>query len=105
MDKGGWQITSAILAMALVGAGFALQANRTALAQASEDLKAARTVETVTVHEVHQEACPPSPTQLPDNEIVPWPVGAKCMGGRLLNRTPEGWEPVTHKGRPVICAP
>lgn len=105
MDKSGWQITSAVLAMALVGAGFALQANRTALAQANEDLKAAKTVETVTVHEVHREACQPSSTQLPDSEVIPWPAGAKCMGGRLISRTADGWESVTHKGRPVICAP
>lgn len=103
MDKGVWQITSGVLAIALVGAGFALQANRAALAQANEDLKAAKTVETVTVHEVHRAACPKDATQLPENEVVPWPRTAKCIGGRLINKTASGWESITHRGRPVIC--
>ncbi len=107
MGKTGWQVASGILALGLIGAGFALVANRTALAQANEDLKAARTIETVTVHEVHEGRCTgTNPAyQLPDNEVVPWPEGAKCLGGRLLNRTPNGWESVIHKGKPVICAP
>lgn len=104
MDKGVWQITSGVLAIALVGTGFALQANRTALAQANEDLKAAKTVETVTVHEVHRTACPNDATQLPENDVVPWPSTAKCISGRLINKTANGWESVTHHGKPVICA-
>lgn len=105
MDKGGWQIASGVLAMALIGAGFALVANTRALEQATEDLKAAKTVETVTVHEVHRPQCPDSPPapQLAPGEVVPWPATAKCMGGRLIDRTQNGWESVTHNGRPVLC--
>lgn len=105
MDKGGWQIACGLLAMALIGAGFVLVANKRALEQATEDLKAAKTVETVTVHEVHRPDCansPPAP-QFTPGEVVPWPATAKCMGGRLIDRTPNGWDSVTHNGRPVLC--
>jgi len=105
MDKAGWQVACGVLSIALVGAGFALTANRQALAQATEDLKAARTVETVTVHEVHKPVCPEAPAskQFEAGDVVPWPAGAKCMGGRLIEKTGSGWESVTHQGRAVLC--
>lgn len=105
MDQGGWKVVSGVLAMALIGAGFVLVANKRALAQATEDLKAAKTVETITVHEVHRPRCPEAPhtQQFESGEVVPWPATAKCMGGRLIDRTENGWESVTHGGRPVLC--
>ncbi len=105
MHKAGWQVTCGILSIALVGAGFALAANKRALEQATEDLKAARTVETVTVHEVHRQACPESAAakQFEAGDVVPWPEGARCMGGRLLSKTATGWESVTHGGKAVLC--
>jgi len=105
MEKTGWQVACGVLSIALVGAGFALAANRQALEQANEDLKAVRTVETVTVHEVHKPLCPESPPskQFEAGDVVPWPEGAKCMGGRLISKTAGGWESVTHQGRAVLC--
>ncbi len=37
MDKAGWQVESGVLAMALVGTGFALMATRGVLAQDRND--------------------------------------------------------------------
>jgi|GEM_PF-6055627 len=102
MGKTGWQVATFVMGMACIASTFSLIANKNALAQANEDLKAQRTTETVTVHEVHQIPCAPSDVA-PAHEVVPRPSGARCLGGRLIETTASGWNTVLHKGRPVAC--
>ncbi|QII29094.1 hypothetical protein G6052_10280 [Stenotrophomonas maltophilia] len=107
MDKGGWQVTSGILAMALIGAAFALMATRGVLAQERNDRQACpergtASQPTVKPHwqiELEQEN---ARRVLPKN-IMAVPDKVSCQGGVYLIRTEQGIESLTKDGRAISC--
>lgn len=95
MDKGGWQVASGILAMALIGSGFALMATRGVLAQERNDRAPCAAVEPETV--VIRESAPVHLTGMPV------PDNVSCRGGVYLIRTEQGIESLTQNGRAIAC--
>lgn len=113
MDKTGWQVASGILAMALVGTGFALMATQGVLAQERNDRRACPEHEAVPVPP--QQATPKPSWQveleqenarrvLPEN-IMAVPDNVSCRGGVYLIRTEQGIESLTQNGRSIPCGP
>jgi len=109
MNKGGWQVASGVLAMALIGAAFALMATRGVLAQERNDRQACPKRETASQPatkplwqiELEQEN---AHRVLPKN-IMTVPDRVSCQGGVYLIRTEQGIESLTKDGRPISCAP
>ncbi len=99
MDKAGWQVASGVLAMALIGTGFALTATRGVLAQERNDRQACPTVEPETV--VVREHTQPITVQL---DGMPVPDNVSCRGGVYLIRTEQGIESLTKNGRAISCS-
>lgn len=99
MDKSGWQITSGLLAMALIGAGFALMATRGVLAQERNDRQACPTVEPETV--IVREHTEPVTVRVGG---MPVPDNVSCRGGVYLIRTEQGIESLTENGRAISCS-
>lgn len=102
MEKTGWQVTAGILALIAVGGMFGTVANKRAADHAMGELESARNAkrETVIVTEVHREPCLPDPPAIGRG---PYPPGAQCIGGVLLQRTAKGWESITHAGKAITC--
>lgn len=98
MDKGGWQIASGVLAMALIGSGFALMATRGVLAQERNDRQACPTAEPETV--IVREQAPPALMQI---DGMPVPDNVTCRGGVYLIRTEQGFESLIRDGRAIQC--
>lgn len=108
MDKGGWQIATGVLAMALIGSGFALMATRGVLAQERNDRQACPERETASQPaarphwqiEVEQEN---ARRVLPKN-IMAVPDKVSCRGGVYLIRTEQGTESLTKDGHAIPCS-
>lgn len=94
MDKAGWQVASGVLAMALIGTGFALMATRGVLAQERNDRRECPTTEPETV--IVREHTQPVKVPVPDN--------VSCRGGVYLIRTEQGIESLTKSGRAISCS-
>lgn len=107
MEKAGWQVVAGLSATIAVIAVFAAYANGRAAEQATEDLKEARAAASdrvITVEKYHQLPCA-QPAD-PDYGIgmKPYPPGAECRGGVLLQRNKSGgWESITNNGRAIAC--
>lgn len=99
MDKAGWQVVSGILAMALVGTGFALLATRGVLAQERNDRQACPTTEPETV--IVRESSQPVTVHVAG---IPVPDNVSCRGGVYLIRTEQGIESLTKDGRAISCS-
>lgn len=99
MDKAGWQVTAGVMAMALVGTGFALIATRGVLAQERNDRQACPTVEPETV--IVREHTEPVTVRLGG---MPVPDNVSCRGGVYLIRTEQGIESLTENGRAISCS-
>lgn len=101
MDKAGWQVTSGVLAMALIGTGFALMATRGVLAQERNDRQACPTVEAETV--MVREQVQPLDVQsieevrskreslLREETAKTVPPGYRCINGQAFRRIDNGW--------------
>lgn len=98
MDKAGWQVAAGVMAMALVGTGFALLATRGVLAQERNDRQACATVEPETV--IVREHTEPVTVRLGG---MPVPDNVSCRGGVYLIRTEQGIESLTKDGRAISC--
>lgn len=101
MDKAGWQVASGLLAMALVGTGFALMATRGVLAQERNDRQACPTIEPDTVI-VREQAQPVNVQSIEEirsrresllREEAPKmvPPGYRCINGQAFRRIDNGW--------------
>ena len=100
MDKGAWQISTGIAALAAVGLGFALMATRGVLAQERNDrapCPAAPEPETVVI----RENAPPVTVHVAG---MPIPDNVSCRGGVYLIKTEMGFESLTQTGRAIPCA-
>ncbi|MBV6871792.1 hypothetical protein AB8807_11610 [Xanthomonas campestris pv. olitorii] len=97
MDKAGWQISTFIAGLALVGTTFGLVANKSALTQERNDKQPCPppTVETRVITETQN-------LELPKN-VMYWPDTVRCQGGRLLIKTEQGFESLTHNGAAMRC--
>lgn len=108
MDKAGWQVISGVMAMALIGTGFALMATRGVLAQERNDRQACPERQTASQPaakplwqiELEQEN---ANRVLPKN-IMTVPDKVSCQGGVYLIRTEQGIESLTKDGRAIQCS-
>jgi hypothetical protein len=103
MEKTGWQVTAGLLAIATVGLGLGVIANKNALAEANRMLQEARdaktpATETETITVIQREPCP--------FQVLPaTDTNTQCRGGVLLRKKPNGWESITVNGRAATCQP
>ncbi|MFA4238549.1 hypothetical protein P2C74_07230 [Xanthomonas perforans] len=97
MDKAGWQISTFIAGLALVGATFGLVANKSALTQERNDRQPCTppTVETHVISETQNLELP--------KDVMYWPDTVRCQGGRLLIKTEHGFESLTRQGSAMRC--
>ena len=103
MEKTGWQVTAGVLAIATVGLGLGVIANKNALAEANRMLQESRNAkspapETETITIVQREPCPFQVMPATDENT-------ECRGGVLLRKTQDGWESITVNGRAATCIP
>lgn len=99
MDKAGWQVASGVLAMALIGTGFALMATRGVLAQERNDRRECPTAEPETV--IVREHTQPVTVHV---DGMPVPDNVSCRGGVYLIRTEQGIESLTKSGHAISCS-
>lgn len=108
MDKSGWQVASGVLAMALIGATFALMATRGVLAQERNDRQACPERDTASQPavkpqwqiELEQE----NAQRILLKDIMSVPDKVSCQGGVYLIRTEQGIESLTKDGRAISCS-
>jgi len=98
MDKQGWQVTAGVMAIAVVGLGFALMATRGVLAQERNDRQPCDVSEPETI--VVRETAPATVIQ-----GLPIPDAVSCSGGVYLIRTEHGIESLLKNGQALHCTP
>lgn len=107
MDKAGWQISTFIAGLALVGTTFGLVANKNALTQERNDKQAcpeaqiepSYVTEDKTMNEARRLALEISVSK----DFMSRPDNVRCEGGRLIIQTEHGFESLTRNGQAMSC--
>ena len=113
MDMSGWQVASGVLALALVGAGYALMATRGVLAQERNDRQPCPERESAPPPAQQESAKPhwqieleqESARRVLPTNIMIVPDKVSCRGGVYLIRTEQSIESLTQINRPIPCSP